>query len=197
MRKRLYFEKKDEMIYISHLDTIRLMERLFKISGIELEFSQGYHPRAKISFGNPISVGEISLKEPIDIVLKNNIKNEILLKKLNEKAPKGLRFIDVEELSSKGSIMSEYKKVEYEIEFLKEEYFEMFKKILDQDEMIEIKEKKDGKIQKRNLKEKIEFINFIDKKAQLILKNLSPNALLRLAKIDNEFYKIKRIKYTK
>ncbi|MBZ4683580.1 MAG: hypothetical protein PWP46_877 [Fusobacteriaceae bacterium] len=197
MRKRLYFEKKDEMIYISHLDTIRLMERLFKISGIELEFSQGYHPRAKISFGNPISVGEISLREPMDVVLKNNIEKEILLKKLNEKAPKGLKFIDVEELNSKGSIMSEYEKVEYEIEFIEDKYFEVFKELLNQNEIIEIKEKKGGKIQKRNLKEKIEFVKFLDKKVQLILKNLSPNALLRLAKIENEFYKIIRIKYTK
>jgi radical SAM-linked protein len=197
MRKRLYFEKKDEMIYISHLDTIRLMERLFKISGIELEFSQGYHPRAKISFGNPISVGEISLREPMDVVLKNNIEKEILLKKLNEKAPKGLKFIDVEELNSKGSIMSEYEKVEYEIEFLEEKHFEVFKELLNQNEIIEIKEKKGGKIQKRNLKEKIEFVKFLDKKVQLILKKLSPNALLRLAKIENEFYKIIRIKYTK
>jgi radical SAM-linked protein len=197
MRKRLYFEKKDEMIYISHLDTIRLMERLFKISGIELEFSQGYHPRAKISFGNPISVGEISLREPMDVVLKNNIEKEILLKKLNEKAPKGLKFIDVEELNSKGSIMSEYEKVEYEIEFIEDKYFEVFKELLNQNEIIEIKEKKGGKIQKRNLKEKIEFVKFLDKKVQLILKKLSPNALLRLAKIENEFYKIIRIKYTK
>ncbi|MGL6132505.1 MAG: TIGR03936 family radical SAM-associated protein, partial [Fusobacteriaceae bacterium] len=55
MKKRIYFNKIEEMKFISHLDLLRFFERVIIKSGIPIKYSQGFHPRPKLSFGNPIS----------------------------------------------------------------------------------------------------------------------------------------------
>ena len=75
MIKRIYFEKKDEMKYISHRDFLRFLERLFKISKLDIEYSNGFHPRPRMSFGKPISIGEEVFLEPMDILFKKNFSN--------------------------------------------------------------------------------------------------------------------------
>ncbi len=72
MIKRLFFEKSGEMQYLSHRDFLRFLERLFKIAGVPILYSKGFHPRPRMSFGSPISIGEEAFYEPFDLHLKEN-----------------------------------------------------------------------------------------------------------------------------
>ncbi|WP_294658840.1 TIGR03936 family radical SAM-associated protein, partial [uncultured Fusobacterium sp.] len=49
MKKRVYFDKYGEMKFISHLDLLRFFERLFNKAEIPVKYSEGFHPRPKMS----------------------------------------------------------------------------------------------------------------------------------------------------
>jgi len=108
MIKRLYFEKIGEMQYISHRDFLRFLERLFKIAGVPILYSKGFHPRPRMSFGSPISIGEEAFYEPFDLDLKENIDNIELINKLNSKSPKGFKIFEVYDIDGKTSIVSSF-----------------------------------------------------------------------------------------
>ncbi len=194
MKKRVYFEKLEEMKYISNLDLLRFLERLFKITNIKLEYSNGFNPRPKISFGNPISIGEEAYYEPFDIDLAEDMENEEILRRLNGKVPKGFKILEVEDRVSKGSIIKDFSAIEYDIIFEEASDKEIFITLLNQDEIIEKKEKK-GKIKERNLKEKVVSFGINEDTIKLVLENVSPNAYFRMVDIDMSKVTIRRIKY--
>ncbi len=92
IKKRIFFNKNGDMIYISHLDLLRLFERIFRKSGIKLKHSEGFTPRPKISLASPISLGEEAYNEPMDVEFLDDIQNEELLSKMNLNSPAGLEF---------------------------------------------------------------------------------------------------------
>lgn len=194
MVKRLYFEKSGEMQYISHRDFLRFLERLFKIAGIPILYSKGFHPRPRMSFGSPISIGEEAFYEPFDLDLKENIKNEDLIYKLNSKSPKGFKIIDVFDINGKSSIVSSFNALLYQIQFDKHNEKELFINLLDNEKLIETREK-NGIKKCRDLKINLVSLKDFGDYIEIILNNISPNAFIRMAELDQKYIKIKRIKY--
>lgn len=191
MKKRLFFNKYDEMKYISHLDLLRVMDRLLRRSGIPIKYSQGFHPRPKISLGNPISLGTEAFNEPMDIELREEMNNEEVLKKLNSKEILGFDFVKVIDIDGKTSIVQDYEDMKFEIYGLGSS-IDKFLEFLSQEEIILTKEKK-GKITSKNLKLRIKEFKVEGEKLILILENMSPNSLFKLGNIDIEKIKIKKI----
>lgn len=190
MKKRLFFDKYEEMKYISHLDLLRVMDRLLRRSGVPIKYSQGFHPRPKISLGNPISLGTEAFNEPMDIELREDMTNEELLEKLNSKELLGFKFIKVKDIDGKKSIVDEYKNMKFEIKG-EGSSLEKFVELLNQDEIILTKEK-NGKITSKNLKERIKKYEYEDGKVTLIVENMSPNSLLTICGIKIEDVEIKK-----
>ena len=54
-------------MYISHLDLLRTFQRVFLRQGIVLRHSQGFHPHPILSFALPLSVGQESVCELLDL----------------------------------------------------------------------------------------------------------------------------------
>lgn len=194
MKKRIYFKKFDEMKYISHLDFVKFLERLFKISGITLIYSNGFSPKPKFSFGNPISIGEEAVYEPFDADIRDLISNEALVNKINMKAPKGFEILNIEDISPNDIISKKFNGIEYEIKFANKEKFEIFINFINQDKMLDKKEK-NGKIVIRDLSKKI--LSLIQERdtIRMVLENVSPNAYFRLANIRADEVSIKRLRY--
>ncbi len=194
MKKRVYFEKLEEMKYISNLDLLRFLERLFKITNIKLEYSKGFNPRPKISFGNPISIGEEAYYEPFDIDLVEDMDSDEILNRLNAKVPKGFKVLQVEDRVTKGSITKDFSAIEYNIVFEENNDKNLFESLLNQKEILEKKEKR-GKVKERNLKEKVVSYGIDGNKISLILDNISPNAYFRMVDIDMSKVIIRRMRY--
>ncbi|MGL5577896.1 MAG: TIGR03936 family radical SAM-associated protein, partial [Fusobacteriaceae bacterium] len=76
MKKRVYFNKIQEMKFISHLDLLRFFERVIIKSGIPVKYSQGFHPRPKLSFGNPVSLGTEAYNEIMEMELEREMEND-------------------------------------------------------------------------------------------------------------------------
>ncbi len=86
---RIAYSKNSKIRFISHLETMRIFQLGFKRSDINLAYSQGFHPRPKISSGPPLPLGLCSDKEYLDIQLINNYPPDFD-KKLNQVLPEGL-----------------------------------------------------------------------------------------------------------
>ena len=52
---RVKYKKEDEMIFISHLDLQRLLQRAFRRAKINLSYSEGFNPHPKMSYGNALA----------------------------------------------------------------------------------------------------------------------------------------------
>ncbi len=195
MKKRIVFDRIGDMKYISHLDTIRFLERLFKKTGITIKHSEGFTPRPKLSFGNPVSLGDETYNELMDAEIISELSNEQILELLNSNSLKGFKFHEIYDVPKKSGIANDFDILIYEIEGNVAD-IDALENLLNCDEIIEIRGKK-GKTQERNLKEKIGDFKRIGNKIFLELYNISPKGLFTLAEIDSKGLKITRMGYKK
>lgn len=97
---RAKYKKEDDMIFISHLDLQRLLQRAFRRAEINLSYSQGFNPHPKMSYANALALGTESQGEYVDIEIEDDISVEEFINRINAKLPKGVEFIKGEEITS-------------------------------------------------------------------------------------------------
>ena len=95
---RLTFSKTGEAAFIGHLDTMRTISRGLRRAAFSLAYSNGFHPKPKISFVSALPLGTESLCETACIELISPPHHSVIMNTLNEKLPTGLRIIKVEPL---------------------------------------------------------------------------------------------------
>lgn len=95
---RLRFTKTGKAVYISHLDLMRTMQRVFLRAGYSLKYSEGYNPHAQISILLPLSVGCSSCCELMDFQLTDeNMSLAEMPERLSRACPEGIRALEVYE----------------------------------------------------------------------------------------------------
>ena len=67
---RISFEKKNEASYISLLDLQRVMQRVLKRSGLPVWHTLGFNPHIYMTFACPLSLGQESECECVDVKTK-------------------------------------------------------------------------------------------------------------------------------
>ena len=103
---RAKYKKEDDMIFISHLDLQRLLQRAFRRAEINLSYSQGFNPHPKMSYGNALALGVESQGEYVDIEIEDDITVKEFLDRINAELPKGVKFIKAEEITSQTPSLS-------------------------------------------------------------------------------------------
>jgi radical SAM family uncharacterized protein/radical SAM-linked protein len=96
-RFRMRFRKVGRAAFISHLDMMRLLIRVFRRAGVEMIYSKGYHPKPILTFAPALGLGVASLGELADVRVAFD-DAETLLCKLSSAAPEGLIFDAIERL---------------------------------------------------------------------------------------------------
>ena len=115
-RLRVTFAKGEEIKYISHLDLMRLWERILRRARLPLAYSHGFNPRPKIAVAAPLPVGFTSRGEVMDIVLERHISPYNFAKGLVPHLPPGLEVLSVEEVYPKlPSLQSQVRAAEYRV----------------------------------------------------------------------------------
>lgn len=95
---RIWFQKIGTARFISHLDLTRCMSRAIHRAKIPLWYTQGFNPRAFLTFALPLSLGVAGERESVDIKLEDDgPSNEELVARLNEALPDDLPVIAVTE----------------------------------------------------------------------------------------------------
>jgi len=97
---RVKYCKDGPIKYISHLNLAQVFTRVLRRADIPVVISNGFNPRFKISFGPPLPLGISSTSECLDIRLKEEIKAEELVERLNRVLPQGLKILRVKIIPS-------------------------------------------------------------------------------------------------
>ncbi|WP_053957507.1 TIGR03936 family radical SAM-associated protein [Inediibacterium massiliense] len=114
---RIRFTKKEWMIFISHLDLLRLMERALRRARISLSFSQGFNPHPKISFATALALGVSSDGEYMDIEVEEQIDLEWFKKTINEELPQGIEVLGCKYIPIKSEALMAF--IEYSTYMIK------------------------------------------------------------------------------
>lgn len=163
---RIQYEKMGDISYISHLDIVKLMERISRRAGIRLSYSQGFSPHPKTAFSPALSVGMQSYCEYIDLELEDeSIDIDELLEKYNEASVEGIVFTKAKKFQEKTeSVVSfiTHSKFEFELddEADFEEIIKTVKKINNSDSIMLSRTSKSGNEIPYDMKEYIENLSY-------------------------------------
>jgi len=89
---RGFFEKQGPAAFFSQLDMTRAFRMALRRSGAPLAFTEGFNPLPKMSFGPPLPVGIVGLREVLDLALVDEIHPDHLRISVNLQLPHGFRF---------------------------------------------------------------------------------------------------------
>ena len=92
---RIKFSKTGDLMYISHLDLARTMQRIILRSGIDIWYSEGFNPQPKMVFAVPLPVGVESECELMDIKINSFMSNEEIMQRINDNFPTQMKVIEV------------------------------------------------------------------------------------------------------
>ncbi len=94
---RIWFEKKGNVRYISHLDLMRTMTRAVRRSRIPLWYTEGFNPHPYMTFVLPLSLGMESENDAMDIRVEGEITNAEIMDSLSAVTPEGISITRVSE----------------------------------------------------------------------------------------------------
>ncbi len=92
---RLNFSKTGRAIYISHLDVNRMMTRAVRRAGLPMWYTEGFNPHPYIAFALPLSLGQSSDCEYMDIRIEGDMTDEEIKNRLNATLPEGVSILSV------------------------------------------------------------------------------------------------------
>ncbi|MEY4548615.1 MAG: hypothetical protein RL685_4810 [Pseudomonadota bacterium] len=100
-RWRLTFQKLGPAALIGHLDLMKELSRVIRRAGLRPVYSQGFHPKPRMSFGPALALGVASLDEKIDVDLIDPPGSDTtLLQQLNAVTSSGLAFVSAERFAA-------------------------------------------------------------------------------------------------
>ena len=103
-RMRLRYAKVGRIAYLGHLDTMRVLARLFRRADIDVAYTKGFSPKPNMEFAPALPLGVASFGELVDVVLVTELSDTEVHARLDEVSPEGISFTGVWELedSDKG-----------------------------------------------------------------------------------------------
>jgi radical SAM-linked protein len=90
LRVRIRFSKQGDLRLIGHRDLMRCLERVFRRAGLNLSLSQGFHPKARMTFPLALAVGIEGVDEVMEVELGESYTAEELRQRLGPQCPPGL-----------------------------------------------------------------------------------------------------------
>lgn len=172
------YNKKFPICMISHIDLLRVVNRVFRRSGVEVKYSEGFNPHMEMYFSPPLSLGIESLCEYVTVYVKSN--TGITIEELNKNSPQGMEFTKLMFLTANPNLAAVIDSAVYTVVCDGCETMDV-KKVLDAKEYFLTYDDKGTEVTKdvRNL---IVDIAYNDNGLQLHLKcgniNLKPERLL-------------------
>lgn len=109
---RLWFKKDGLAVYISHLDMNRCMTRAVRRAEIPLWYTEGFNPHPYMTFLMPLPLGQVGMREPLDVKIEGDITFGEIKKRLNSVMPEGIEIADVAKPECKPNAIAA---AEYEI----------------------------------------------------------------------------------
>ncbi len=116
-RLRIVFACDDAVKYISHLDLMRVWERVLRRARVPILYSQGFSPHPRIAMAAPLAVGVSSEAELLDVVLHARVRFDEVRVVIEAELPPGLSVVAIDELPmGLPSLQSLTRAASYEVE---------------------------------------------------------------------------------
>lgn len=114
---RSRFQVVGRMRFLSHLDLLKMMEKALRRADIPMNFSQGFNPHPKISFGAAKPVGLASSGEYFDVELIEKMAPEEFRERLQKNYPEGMIVFETKEIEvGKPALMAIINGASYEVQ---------------------------------------------------------------------------------
>jgi radical SAM family uncharacterized protein/radical SAM-linked protein len=106
-RLRVWFGKQGDMALVSHLDLMRLFDRVVRRAGLPVAFTGGFHPTPRISLANALALGATSSGEIVDFELTRSVSVESFREQLVRELPPDIPVYDVVQIDIKSKAASQ------------------------------------------------------------------------------------------
>ncbi|MBW2590017.1 MAG: DUF2344 domain-containing protein, partial [Deltaproteobacteria bacterium] len=168
---KVSFSKTGMAKYFGHLELVNIMFRAIKRADIDIKYTQGFHPKPKVSFEDPLAIGIESEIENMYIAVSHLTKRAEVVQRLNKQLPEGLEILECTDAPSKAEI-NRLNGFTYRVRIRDSDFDESaIQQFKNQEEVIVERFNKKGKINKVNLKNVVLNICLTSKKEiEFILK---------------------------
>jgi len=179
------YTKQGRARYFGHLELVNIFLRALKRAGIPVKFSEGFHPKPKVSFDNPLPVGIESLQERFVVTVPVDIRPATVKDGLNAHLPDGIGITRCEFASNKHTAAAS-ELIRYRVA-LREDGFDKTKlnTFHALSEVIIVLTNRKGKLKKINLKDIVAVTELFDSRNLALTlrsepgKNVRPSEVLR------------------
>ncbi|RJP29033.1 MAG: DUF2344 domain-containing protein [Candidatus Omnitrophota bacterium] len=89
------FDKIGQMVYISHLDLMRLFMRAFRRSEFPLLITKGFNPHPKFSIKQALKLGLKGIDQEATIILEKMVSASDFKERLQEQLPSDIKIKEV------------------------------------------------------------------------------------------------------
>jgi radical SAM family uncharacterized protein/radical SAM-linked protein len=98
-RYRIIYKKTGLMVHVAQLDMLKLLHLLFRRVGVPVAFSQGFNPKPKFWFSEPLGIGTAGVSEIFGFYTLDELNLKGLLERFNKMLPDGLQFNLIERVN--------------------------------------------------------------------------------------------------
>ena len=99
LRYRLFYSKEGRARFMSHLDLINVLQRIFRRAGLSVAMSEGFHPKMIVSFLPALPLGMEAKKDCLELKSRTALSAQETIVCLNASAPEGVRFLELKLLA--------------------------------------------------------------------------------------------------
>jgi len=188
-RLELSYAKMGQAKHFGHLELVNILIRALRRAKIPLAFTQGFHPKPKIGFEDPLPIGVESVGEYCYLTLTREMPCQLLRHAVNANLPEGLKVIDCQPVTAQKSSGSRESISDYDI-FLKEGLFnpEKLKDFEKGTEFMIIKSSRKGKSRSIDLKKVVLHIRIRGMHRLSLRLCARPGKTLRPAEVIHEIF---------
>jgi len=181
----LVYTKQGWARYLGHLELVNIFLRALKRAKIPVKFSEGFHPKPKVSFDNPLPVGITSLQERFVVTVPIDVRPQTVKDGLNAHLPEGIGITHCELATHKDKTTGA-EVIHYRIG-LREDAFDQAKlnNFNTLSEVMITQTNKKGKLKKINLKDIVVVVELFNSRDLALTlksepgKNVRPGEVLR------------------
>lgn len=93
------FQKGEQVRWLGHLDLQRVFERAVRMSGLDVAYTQGFNPHAKMSIASALPLGATADREWLVLSIAGTPDPLDAAKRLNARLPEGLQIVEARVLA--------------------------------------------------------------------------------------------------
>ncbi len=184
----IYYTKLGQAKYFGHLEMVNIFLRALKRAQIPIKYSQGFHPKPKVSFDDPLPIGIESHQEHFTLAVADFVKPDAVVDALNAHLPEGLRINDCRLAPLKSQIPAAKSDV-YQVAIPGYEFDpDKLASFDNRSEVVITRTNRKGKLKKMDLKDMVIDMKLPDSKHLKMTLKSEPGKTIRPSQVLGEVF---------